>query len=153
RGLCERARDAAAREIDLEGVMRVALGVAQQHVRRASERRGIDRLPVKGGLGPWIAPRLLRDTPEREASLLNGVAIELESNRDKNQSKLIREAVANLQVRVVRSEAFRRQFHGSDDLAGVEVGVALRCIARKPVELRKCDHAVARRAANMDFSL
>src|SRR4029077_19194098 len=93
RGLGERARDTAAREIDFEAVVRVAPGVAQQHVRRASERRGIGRLRAQRGLGLWIAPRLVRDAPEREAPLLNGVAIELETNRDRNQGKRIREAV------------------------------------------------------------
>jgi hypothetical protein len=62
----------------------IAFGVAQQHVRRASERRGIGRLPAEGGFGLWIAPRPVRDTPERETSLLDGVAIELEPNRDGN---------------------------------------------------------------------
>src|SRR5215813_11986294 len=76
RCLRERTYGAAAREIDLEGVVRVALGIVQQHIRRASERRGIGRLPVQRGFGLSIAPRLVRDTPEREASLLDGVAIE-----------------------------------------------------------------------------
>src|SRR5262249_23990699 len=108
RRLCECARDAAAREIDLESVMRVASGVAQLHVRRASECRGIDRLPAQGRFSPLIAPWFVRDTPERESSLLDGVAIELEPDCDGNQGERIRESVANLQVRIVRGEAFRR---------------------------------------------
>src|ERR1700736_1403456 len=109
RGLCERARDTAAREIDLEGVVRVALSVAQQHVRRASERRGIGRLPAQGGFGLWVAPRPVRDTPERETSLLDGVAIEFEPNRDRNKGERIREPVANFWVRIVPGERFRGQ--------------------------------------------
>ena len=83
-GLCERARNAAARELDLEGVVRGALGVAQQHVRGAKERRGIGRLPSQRGFSLWIAPRLVRDTPKRQAPFQDGVAIELEPNRDRN---------------------------------------------------------------------
>src|SRR5260370_16815758 len=85
RGLCERARDTAAREIDLEGVVRVALGVAQQPVRRASERRGIGRLPAQGGFGLWVAPRPVRDTPERATSLLDATALQFQPNPHKNQ--------------------------------------------------------------------
>jgi hypothetical protein len=94
----------AAREIDLEAVMGVALGVMQQHVRRASERRGIGRLPAQRGFGLRIAPRLVRDAPKRETSLLDGVTIELEPHRDRNQGERIREPVANLRIRIVRGE-------------------------------------------------
>src|SRR5262249_42318895 len=86
-GLCERARDRAAREIDLEGVVCVSFGVAQQHVRRAGERRGIGRLPAQSSFGLWIVPRPVRDTPERETSLLDDIAIELEPNRDRNEGE------------------------------------------------------------------
>src|SRR6476659_3236705 len=81
RGLCERAHDTAVREINLEGVVCVAFGVAQQQVRRARERRGIGRLPAQDGFGLRVAPRPVRDTPQRETSLLDGVAIELKPNR------------------------------------------------------------------------
>src|SRR5262249_46213614 len=123
-GLCERARDTAAREIDLEGVVCVSFGVAQQHVRRASEGRGIGRLPAQSSFGLWIAPRPVRDAPERETSLLDDIAIELEPNRDRNEGECIREPVANFQVRVVRGEALRGKCHRNNDLA------ALRLVSR-----------------------
>src|SRR5262245_3524520 len=150
-GLCECAHDTAAREIDLEGVVCVSFGVAQQHIRRASERRGISRLPTQSSFGLRIAPRLVGDTPERETPLLDDTAIELEPNRNRNDGERVREPVPNFQVREVRGEAFRRKFHRNNDLAGIEIGVALRCIAWQPMKIRKCDHAVAGRATHMDF--
>src|SRR5258705_3294372 len=89
RCLCERAHEAAAREIDLEGVVLVASGLAQQHVRRAGECCGIGQLPVQGGFSPWIAPRLVRHAAEREPRLLDGVAIELEPDRNLDQGERI----------------------------------------------------------------
>src|SRR6516162_5942234 len=78
RGLCKRARNATTSEIDLEGVVLVALGVAQQRVCRASERRRIGRSPAQLGFGLWIAPRFMRNPAGREAPLPDRVAIELE---------------------------------------------------------------------------
>lgn len=93
----------------------------------------------------------MRDAPKRETAVLNNVAIELELDRDGNQGECIGEPVANLQVRIVRGEAFLRQFDCGDDLASVEVGVTLRRIAGQPVELRERDHAVAKRATDMNL--
>ena len=53
----------------------------------------------------------------------------------------------------MRGEALRRQLDRGDDLAGVEIGVALRRVAGQPVEIRERDHAVARRAGDMDRRL
>src|SRR5215831_7225703 len=101
RRLRERTHDAAAREIDLEGVVREAFGVAQQHVGRARERRRVGWLPAQRGFGLRITPGLVRDAAERKAPLLYGVAVELEPNRHGDQGERIQEPVANLQIRVV----------------------------------------------------
>ena len=119
RGLCQRADDAAAREINLEAVMCEALGVAQQHVGRASECRDIGGLPAEDSLRPWIAPRLVRDASERKAPLLDGLAVELEPRRDGDEGECVGESVADLQIGVMRGEASRRQLERSDDLVGV----------------------------------
>src|SRR5258705_4214062 len=89
RCLCERAHEAAAREIDLEGVVLVASGIAQQHVRGAGECCGIGRLSAQDRFSARIAPRLVRHTAEREARLLDGVAIELEPDPGRDQGERI----------------------------------------------------------------
>src|SRR3954471_23582604 len=95
RRLRERAHEAAAREIDLEGVVLVTFCIAQQHVRRAGECCGIGRLPLQDRFSPRIAPRLVRHTAEREPRLLDGVAIELEPDGGRDQGERIRQPVAN----------------------------------------------------------
>src|ERR1041385_1344229 len=71
--LRERAHDGAAREFDLEVVVAVAPGVAQQHVGRAGEGRGIGGLATQRGLGLAVAPWFVSDAAEREAPPLGGV--------------------------------------------------------------------------------
>lgn len=77
--------------------MRVTFGVAQQQIGRVSERRRIGALPAQCGFGQWIAPGLVRDAPEREAAVLDDVAIELEPDRDGNQGECVGEPVPNFQ--------------------------------------------------------
>src|SRR6185312_4320710 len=93
--LRERAHEAAAREIDLEGVVLIASGIAQQHVRRAGECCGSGRLSLQDRFSLRIAPRLVRHTAECEPRLLDGVAVELEPDRGRDQGKRIRQPVAN----------------------------------------------------------
>src|SRR4029077_15681325 len=57
RGLSQRAYDAAACQVDLERIVRVALGVAQQKICRAPESGRIGRLPAPGRFGPLTPPR------------------------------------------------------------------------------------------------
>src|SRR5215471_2724345 len=82
RSLCQRADDAAAREIDLEAVMLVAPGVAEQRVGGAREGLRVGRLPAERSFGLRVAPRPVGDAAEREAPLLDGLAIELKPDGD-----------------------------------------------------------------------
>src|SRR5690349_8714476 len=100
RGLRERAHEGAAREIDLEGVVLVASGLAQQHIRRAGERHGVGRLSLQDRFGTRIAPWLVRDATKCEPGFLDRVAIELEPDRDRDQGERIRQPVTNLQVAI-----------------------------------------------------
>ena len=127
RRLRQRANDGAAREIDLEGVVLEALGVAQQDVRGAARNvASFGRLPAQRRFGRRVAPRLVRDAAERQARLLDRVAFELERGRDGHQRERIGEAVADLEIGVVRREAPRRQLDRGDDLVGLQIRVALR---------------------------
>ena len=69
RGLRQSSHDGAAREIDLEGVVRETLGVTQQQVRRVPEGRVICRLTAQRSFGRRIAPRLVRDATERQTRI------------------------------------------------------------------------------------
>jgi hypothetical protein len=130
RAACVSARDAAAREIDLKSIAPVALGIAQHHIRCVSERRGNGGLTPQRSFSLWIAPRLVRDAAEREACLLDDVAVEFEPDCDGHKRERIREPVTDFQIRVVLRETLRRQLHRGYDLVGIETGVALRCISR-----------------------
>ena len=86
RRLRQRADDGAARQVDLESVVLEALGVAQQEVGRARERRAFGGLPAQRRFGRRIAPRLVRDAAERQPRLLDRVAVELQRGRDRTSA-------------------------------------------------------------------
>src|SRR5215470_19431078 len=124
RRLRERAHNGPAREVDLEGVVPKALGVAQNEISGPGERRLAGRLPPQLSFGLCVAPRLMCDAANGKARLHYGVAVKLEANRDRYQRKCIREPIANLEIGVVRLEAPRRQLDRRNELVGPEVGVA-----------------------------
>src|SRR5262245_8689940 len=116
RGLRQSPHDAAAGELDLESVVGVALGVAQEQIGGARERRRPGRLPAQRRLGRRIAPGLVGDAAERQTGLLDGVAIELERSRNRDQRERIGQAIADLQVAVVAREALGWNLDRDDDL-------------------------------------
>src|SRR5260370_1348861 len=67
RGLRERAHDAAARELDLEGIVRVASRLSEPHVRHAGKGRAMGRLSAQRRFRRGMAPRLVRNAAQREA--------------------------------------------------------------------------------------
>src|SRR5215831_11567801 len=142
RRLRERAHNGPAREVDLEGVVPKALGVAQNEICGLGERRLVGRLSPQLSFGLGIAPRLVCDAAKRKARILDGVAVKLEANRDRYQRKCIGEPIANLEIRVVRLEAPRRQLDRRNELVGLEVGVALRRIAGQAMEVCECNRAL-----------
>src|SRR5689334_10360877 len=85
--LRERPHDAAMRQTDLEGIMPVALGAAQQHVRSAGEGGGRGGLAAKRALGLRVAPRLVRNAAERKSPFPYGVAVEFQPDRDGDESE------------------------------------------------------------------
>src|SRR5262249_51290798 len=101
RRLCERAHNGPAREVDLEGVVPKALGVAQNEICSLGERRLARRLSPQLSFGLSVAPRLMCDAAKRKARLLDGVAVKLEANRDRYQRKCIGEPIAHFEIRVV----------------------------------------------------
>src|SRR5262249_24911698 len=125
RRLRDRAHNAPARQVDLEGVVPEALGVAQNEIRGLGERRLAGRLSPKLSFGLCVAPRLMCDAAKRKTRLLDGVAVKLEANRDRYQRECIGEPIAHFEIRVVRLEAPRRQLDRRNELVGLEVGVAL----------------------------
>ena len=69
-----------------------------------AESRLIGGLPAQRSFGLRVAPGLVRDAAEREAGVFDGSAVELKAGRDRNQRERIGEAIANLEIRVVRRE-------------------------------------------------
>ena len=130
RRLRQRADDGAASEIDLEGVVLEALGVAQQEVRSARERRLVGGLPAQRRFGRRVAPRLVRDAAERQTGLFDRIAFELQRGRDRYQRERIGEAIADFQIGVIRRKAPRRKLDRRDDLVRLQVRVALRRVLR-----------------------
>ncbi len=66
-------------ELDLEGVVLIALGSGNGEVGRLPEGLGGRGLPGEGVLGLRRAPGLVGDAAEGEASGLDGVAVHLEA--------------------------------------------------------------------------
>ena len=95
----------------------------------------------------------MSDAAKRETGFLDGAAIEFKPNRDRHQRKRIRQPVANLDVCVVCRKSLRRQLDRDDQFVGIEIGVALRRVAREPVEIRERDLSFAARTGDMDLCL
>ena len=152
-GLAQRSQNGAPGQPDLEAVMPIAPGALQQQVRGSGECALASALSAQGGFGRGIAPGLVRDATQRQAGLLDRVAFKFERRCHRDQCERIGQAVADLQVRVVRVEALRRKLDGRDDLAGLQIGVALRRVAGQPMEIRKCDDPGAVRTGDMHFRL
>src|SRR6185369_12820088 len=75
RGLAERPHDGAPRQPDLEVVVPVAFGAAQHEVGGLRKCACIGALAAQGGFGRGNAPRLVCDTPDRQARLLDRVTV------------------------------------------------------------------------------
>jgi len=85
RGLIQRAHDAAPGEIDLEIVVAVSFGVAQNDLRGFGEGVLRDGLTCQNCLGFRIAPGFVGDAAECQPCLANGPVIDLKRGRDGNQ--------------------------------------------------------------------
>ena len=144
RSLIQRPHNGAPCKADLELIVRIAFGVAQQQVGGALERGLVGALSAQRALGSRIAPRFVRDAAKREARLPDLVAFEFERRRDRYQGERIGEAVADFQVRIVGIENPRRKLDTGDDLLWLQVGVALRGVAGQAVKIRKRDYARSR---------
>src|SRR5258705_7862507 len=129
RRLRERADDGPAREVDLEGVVPEPLGLAQDQIGRLGKRRLAGAAAAQRGLGLDIPPGLVRDAAEREARLPDGVALELEADRDGDERERIGQAITDLEIGVIRRVTSRRQLDRSHELVSTDAGVALPRIA------------------------
>src|SRR5438874_1687547 len=105
RRLRQRTDDGTPGETDLKSVMLEALGIAQQDVRSAGERRLVGSLPVQCRFGRYVAPWLVRDAAERQACLFDRVSFELERGRDRYERERVGEAIADLQISVIYRKA------------------------------------------------
>src|SRR5262245_24429953 len=82
RGLRQGANDGAAGEIDLEGIVRISLGVAQQDVGRLRESGRTGGLPAQRRLSRRVAPRLVRDAAQRQTGFFDRASVEVQRGRD-----------------------------------------------------------------------
>ena len=78
RRLRQCADDASPRQIDLECIVLVAFGVAQQQVGRARKTGLVCRLSAQHRFCRGVTPRLVRDTAERKTRLLDRSAFEFQ---------------------------------------------------------------------------
>src|SRR6185295_5332072 len=105
----ERPHDGAVRQADLEIVVPIALGAAQQDVRGSRECARVGALAAQQDFGRGTAPWLVCDATERQTGIFDRVAVELERCRDRYQCERIGQAVADLQVGIVRAKTFWRK--------------------------------------------
>jgi hypothetical protein len=124
------------RQRDLEGVMAMALRAFQQTLGRRHEGLVCRRPPMQQRLGFRHPPGLVRHASERDARLRYPAFRDLQAHRDRDQRKGKGVPVPQLQVAVMRPKRGRRQDDSRDDLVLAELSIALRLVARQPVEIR-----------------
>jgi hypothetical protein len=78
RGLTKRPHDGAPRQADLEVVVPIALGTAQQDVRGSRECARVGALAAQDDFGRGAPPWFMRNAAERQASFLDRVAVKFE---------------------------------------------------------------------------
>src|SRR3954449_7679007 len=139
RGLAERPHDGAPRKANLEVVVSVAFGAVQQPIRGLRKCGGVGALSEQGRFGRGTAPWLVCDTTKRQAGLLDRVTVKFEGCRHRDQRERIGQAIADLQVGIIRAKTLCRKLDGRDDLIGLQICVALRRVAGQPMEIRKRD--------------
>src|SRR5205809_5391881 len=106
RGLAERPHDGAPRKANLEVVVSVALGAVQQPIRGLRKCGRVGALSEQRRFGRGTAPWFVRNAAERQASLLDRITVKFERGRDRYQCERIGQAVADLQVGIVRAKTF-----------------------------------------------
>ena len=126
RGLREGADDALLGELDLEGVVLVAVGAAEYEIGSLAEGFGRGAFVDESGFGLARAPGLVRDSAEGEAGGANGIAVELEAGGDGDEREGVALAVAGFEVPGVLCEFRSWKSDGGDEL----VGLRGRCRAR-----------------------
>ena len=109
--------------------------------------------PASAASARGVAPRLVRDTAQRQARSFDAAVRELEPCCDRHQRKRVGQAVADFQVGVVAGKAGGRQLNRHDDLARIEIGIALRRVAWQAVKLIDRNRARPVRAGNMYLGL
>ena len=96
------------RKADLEIVVPIALGAAQQDVRRSREGARVGALAAQDDFGRGAAPWFMRNAAERQASFLDRVTVKFKRGRDRYQCERIGLPIADLQVGIIRAKPLRR---------------------------------------------
>ncbi len=135
RSLRQCTYNSAPREIDLEVIVAKALGFTQHDIGCEGKDFGIGGLPAQGGFGVGVSPRLMRDATERQPCIANRAIVQVKCRGDGYQRKSIGQPVADLEIGVVPVEGGPGQFDGGNDFLWIEVGIALRRVAGKAMEV------------------
>ena len=114
RRLRQGPHNGAAGQIDLESVVGMALGVAQQRVGRAHEGFALRRPPVQRCFDAEIAPGLVGDAAEGQPHTFDCLAVKLERGGNRNQREGVRQPVADFQIGVIFGETLSWELDGGD---------------------------------------
>ena len=109
RCLRERANNGAPRQIDLEGVVGERFGIVEKLLRGVGESSAACGLTAQCRFNAHVAPGLMGNAAKRKPRFFDLIAVELERRGDRNQSKRIRQPVADFQIGIALGEAFGRQ--------------------------------------------
>ena len=93
----------------------------------------------------------MRDAAKRETRFLDAAPFELQRGGNRHQRERIRQAVADLQITVVRREALRGKLDGCDDFVRAEIGVAPAVCRRAAGGSRRTLSRAARRTRHMNL--
>src|SRR5438132_5641150 len=127
--------ETAPGELDFERVLALGFCVAERRLGRLSEGRVVRRLTHEHRFGLGSPPRLRADTAQRDARARHLARRAREHDGRRRQGELVRRPVAKLQVHLTTSRDGRRQRHVRDEIAGLEHGLTLWCIAGQKMEV------------------
>src|SRR5215212_12259413 len=154
-GLAQSSDGGLTGEFDFKGVVLVSPRALQQQVRGSHEGLLARWLSDKQILRIRSAPGFVGDTTQRDPRLADRTTFDPQTSRDGHQSEGIGQAVAQLQVGVVRPELLcrGRQLDAGDDLIPSQGGVDLRPVTWEAMVVGQGDRSRSARANYVDDRL
>ena len=120
--------DCTLRQCYFETVVAQRLCALKQRLRGLIEQRLGRHLANQQAFHTRVAPWFVRYTAQRQAGVLNYIAIQAQGRSDRHQRKRVGGSISNFQVAVMLFEQRRRQLYSCYQLIGCQLVITLRII-------------------------